>query len=120
MEHNPSADDGLVDGEVWLRAWVAVAGSVGGKLADCERYADACLAQYRKRFDGATRSHGGDVMEFLILMGLWISSGILALVVADHKFPDPSRKWYWPSNPLVAWMLAIFSGPIFLMNALAS
>jgi hypothetical protein len=39
----------MTDEEVWVRAWVAVAASVGGKLSDCERYADACLAQYRDR-----------------------------------------------------------------------
>jgi len=40
----------MSESEVWVRAWVAVAGSVGGKLPDCERYADACLKQYRNRF----------------------------------------------------------------------
>ena len=39
----------MTDEEVWVRAWAAVASSVGGKLPDCERYADACLAQYRGR-----------------------------------------------------------------------
>lgn len=39
--------------EVWLRAWLAVAGTFNAKLPDCTRYADACLAGFRERFPGA-------------------------------------------------------------------
>jgi len=49
--------------EVWVRAWVAVASSVGGKLPDCERYADECRRQFVARWPrpvpfGTTVSQG--------------------------------------------------------------
>lgn len=37
--------------EVWLRAWLAVAGCLNGKSEDCTRYADKCVEEYRKRFN---------------------------------------------------------------------
>lgn len=45
----------MSDEEVWLRAWVAVAASVGGKIVDCDRYADTCLKHFKERFDRESR-----------------------------------------------------------------
>jgi len=36
--------------EVWLRAWLAVAGTFNSKASDCTRYADACLRDFQERF----------------------------------------------------------------------
>lgn len=44
--------------EVWLRAWLAVAGTFNGKAPDCTRYADDCLAQFDKRFGDHIENKG--------------------------------------------------------------
>jgi hypothetical protein len=43
-------DQSTADGDIWLAAWLAVAPSFNAKVDDCTRYADRCLAEYRKRF----------------------------------------------------------------------
>lgn len=42
--------DVKTDPEIWLQAWLVVAGTFNAKLPDCDRYADHCLAEFRKRF----------------------------------------------------------------------